>query len=73
MVNTTPIEVRLIDIEGIHGLIEALTDVADTATKTVDIYESGTDNDISLDYPMARLKESLLALNDYVDEHLHDA
>lgn len=68
----TEVKVRLIDVEGIHGLIESMTEVADRATQLVDVYESGVDNDIALDSPMARLRDALIALNNYVDEHLHD-
>lgn len=60
--------VKLIDVEGIHGLIESLTEVADMGTRVVDAFE-----DYNLeDSDIAKLKASLLNLNDYVDEHLHD-
>lgn len=68
MAETTPIEVRLIDIEGIHGLIEVLTDVAENATGVVDAFQSYTLEQVDID----ELKVALLALNEYVDEHLHD-
>ena len=65
------IKVRLIDIEGIHGLIESMTQVADKATKVVEAWDGpGSDDDV---YPsIVALKSALIALNDYVDEHLDD-
>ena len=68
----TEIKVRLVDVEGIHGLIESLAEVADKATKTVHAYEMGDLFETDLESRINQLKLALIALNDYVDEHLHD-
>lgn len=72
--NQVDMKVRLIDVEGIHGLIEALTDVAAEAvnvseqwTKFVSSADSG-----AMDDAVAVLRMKILDLNDYVDEHLED-
>lgn len=73
MPETTDIKVRLIDVEGIHGLIEVLTDVVESSVKIVEVFDYTTgDLDEALSNPMEALRNRILALNAYVDEHLHD-
>jgi hypothetical protein len=72
MPETKPIEVRLIDVEGIHGLIEVLTDVVEQSVVIVETYEKSADYDVDFEGPMSELRERILVLNDYVDKHMHD-
>lgn len=73
MAEFTEMKVRLIDVEGIHGLIESLTTVAECAVKVVEVYDGETgDLDFALENPMETLRDAILGLNDYVDKHLHD-
>lgn len=67
----TVITVSAGDIPQISGLIEALTDVADHATRSVDSWETGNSL-LAFEDTLGELKDSLLKLNDYVDEHFED-
>jgi hypothetical protein len=65
------IKVRLIDIEGIHGLIEALSDVAEASVLVVEGWEAAVSDDRFM-RRLDILRAKIIDLNDYVDEHMHD-
>jgi hypothetical protein len=64
--------VRPEGFEEITGLISILSDVAEQATKVVKSYEDSAFDDVDFISPIEELKVRLVALNDYVDEHLDD-